>query len=120
MADKKVLRNVLNAMIREDAQTAEVEFGKYLAELTRELLGEAKDDKCDECGKDDCVCDDKSDDDDSDEKDSDGDSDDDSDDDDSDSSEDDGEEVSDKKENPFVKKGKDEADSKEDKAKGKK
>jgi hypothetical protein len=75
MADKQILRNVINAMIKEDVETAEAEFSKFIAEMTRDLLGEGKDDKCDECGNSPCSCSKKSDDDDSDEKDSDGDSD---------------------------------------------
>ena len=67
MADLNKLKNVVNAIVSEDTKIATENLNSFLAELTKEILGEAK--KCDDCesseefacdcGKTPCECKDK-------------------------------------------------------------
>ena len=78
MADQAKLKAVVAALIENDTATATSQLNEFMAELTKEILGETEecerceevacdcgktpcecDDKCDKCGKKPCTCDPK-------------------------------------------------------------
>ncbi|MBV1925025.1 MAG: hypothetical protein KUG49_00775 [Dokdonia sp.] len=56
MADLNKLKNVVNAIVSEDTDTATENLNSFIAEMTKEILGEVKKAPCKKCGKTPCEC----------------------------------------------------------------